>query len=562
MSSKLSMRVATHALIAGLAITSGGIGAVTLAAPAVAAPADQAINLDAKGSLTIHKRESDDPGSWVSPADGEEIKAPKTAPGAALSGAKFTIQKIDLDFSDPANIKKAAKLTPAEAEKLLTGTPTEKTTKGDEGVAKFSDLAVGAYLVKEIEAPAGKVPIKDFIAFVPMTNAAGTGWNYDVHAYPKNTTAVTVSKKFSSVLPEGGEAGEKQNGEANVGDQISFDIESTRPVLNKNKSFVRFFRLYDVVPAGLKYVNEADKRKMTIGTTVLTEGTDFEVTEETVDDQKYVFYTLTKAGNEILTNAADTAKVIGTFTFDVEAVPTDDKGRTSTNKGGAITDVDAKTIDPDNPNDPGTTPDYPEPTDPATPPPAQPNPDPKNPNPDDPNTPGTGVEASWVTVDFKKKNDENKGLTGAEFNVYRCTKTGAETGLNKGDKKAVLGDQVLTKQGKNSDGVFVSGDDGKVTVNALRVRDDAVRGTDGGYCLVETKAPNGYELLPSPYFFRVSKDDVKRTKEFNFEVENTRSVGPKLPATGGMGVGILVAFGALIVGAGAFFARRNGKARG
>ena len=54
-------------------------------------------------------------------------------------------------------------------------------------------------MVQETEAPAqitGKVG--DFLVSVPMTNAAGDDWLYDVHVYPKNSSTygeVTLQKK-------------------------------------------------------------------------------------------------------------------------------------------------------------------------------------------------------------------------------------------------------------------------------------------------------------------------------------------------------------------------------
>ena len=42
-------------------------------------------------------------------------------------------------------------------------------------------------------------------------------------------------------------------------------------------------------------------------------------------------------------------------------------------------------------------------------------------------------------------------------------------------------------------------------------------------------------------------------------VENVKSVTPQLPLTGGAGIGIIAALGALIVGAGAWWAKRAGN---
>lgn len=46
-------------------------------------------------------------------------------------------------------------------------------------------------------------------------------------------------------------------------------------------------------------------------------------------------------------------------------------------------------------------------------------------------------------------------------------------------------------------------------------------------------------------------------KTVEVEIKNVRQETPELPLTGGAGVGILAAIGAAIIGAGAWFARRN-----
>ncbi|CAB0981977.1 fimbrial assembly protein [Corynebacterium diphtheriae] len=48
-------------------------------------------------------------------------------------------------------------------------------------------------------------------------------------------------------------------------------------------------------------------------------------------------------------------------------------------------------------------------------------------------------------------------------------------------------------------------------------------------------------------------------KAASLEIRNTKQGTPKLPMTGGAGVGILAAIGAAIVAAGAWFARRGAK---
>ena len=91
---------------------------------------------------------------------------------------------------------------------------------------------------------------------------------------------------------------------------------------------------------------------------------------------------------------------------------------------------------------------------------------------------------------------------------------------------------------------------------------------DNSYCLVETKAPAGYELLTQPVVFNLKKDDRKEntvgtttvTLSKQVDVTNNRSTTLKLPATGGMGILIVVLAGLAIIGGGAYAARRNSAA--
>lgn len=178
------------------------------------------------GSITIHKYEynpaSTTPAQQGTGAEGE----------AAPSGAKplgwvtFEIYKVQneewlkayyggqaaatgQDFSklDASNYYST---DPATGAITVNGskidTVTTATSGTDIGVAKKDGLDFGLYLVVETSAP-DKVtsPVAPFLVSVPMTRIADTtttnkltDWIYDVHVYPKNSTAygqVTIEKK-------------------------------------------------------------------------------------------------------------------------------------------------------------------------------------------------------------------------------------------------------------------------------------------------------------------------------------------------------------------------------
>lgn len=82
--------------------------------------------------------------------------------------------------------------------------------------------------------------------------------------------------------------------------------------------------------------------------------------------------------------------------------------------------------------------------------------------------------------------------------------------------------------------------------------------------MLETKAPEGYERIPQafPIEFkladRVVKDQVA-TPLIHAEVNNKPSTKVFLPATGGMGVLVMVLAGLAIIGGGVYAARRNSQ---
>ncbi|MDY5785156.1 SpaH/EbpB family LPXTG-anchored major pilin, partial [Corynebacterium sp.] len=148
------------------------------------------------------------------------------------------------------------------------------------------------------------------------------------------------------------------------------------------------------------------------------------------------------------------------------------------------------------------------------------------------------------------KDDEARTLKGAEFQLYQtanCTAAG-----DKGDALTVNGTSTWT-----------TGNDGTLTIDGLHVTDFAnnADATLDNYCLVETKAPTGYELLTDPIAVTFSRADLTQNTQYvalkSVNVANTQSTTPRLPSTGGMGVTLLLLLGAGIIGGGVYAARRN-----
>ncbi|WP_019175973.1 SpaH/EbpB family LPXTG-anchored major pilin [Brevibacterium ravenspurgense] len=179
------------------------------------------------------------------------------------------------------------------------------------------------------------------------------------------------------------------------------------------------------------------------------------------------------------------------------------------------------------------------------------------------NNPNTGNEVKNKTnevvtyhgkLKVVKKDGEETGkvLEGAKFKLYQCTSADN------------LGGQITI------DGVseWTTGADGTFSIDGLHVTDfednKEVTATKK-FCLEETVAPAGYAKLDKPIEIDFTRADIAKTGEGDDavtlvrEIDNIKQDTPNLPMTGGAGVGLLGALGALIAAAGVWFARRNAK---
>ena len=177
---------------------------------------------ETEGSITIHKYEWNETNRG--PATGEtedENHLPskttddKTETPTPLAGATFTVYQVKnetelKEYYDNYDGKKnvawptswteyAEKDTATGGYKLRSGVSLHEVgskTTNTSGVVKFEKLPLGLYLVLETETPDSvKTACEPFFVSVPMTkvsddaNGGLTDWLYDVHVFPKNSTA-------------------------------------------------------------------------------------------------------------------------------------------------------------------------------------------------------------------------------------------------------------------------------------------------------------------------------------------------------------------------------------
>ena len=518
-------------LLAAFAVAAGALAlpaatSATQAAPAfgLAATVERApslVDLDTTktGSITIHKYVKDATNGTTA-GNGLEDTSDH---GTALDGATFTVEKLtNVDLTTQAGWEKLAgfngNVDTAKADGVDAA--VTKTTAGG-GLAKFDSLPLGAYVVTETATPAGYVGAKPFIITVPMTHPTELNkWVYDVHAYPKNSKAGIEKTVADADTPA-------------IGSAISYTIKSDIPAAEA-------LDFYDVVDQYDKRVElpEADIALKIIngktGDVALAKGTDYTLVAADGTDGKTKFWTaeFTADGRKKLIDNRkdDNTKVQMDLTGTVkEKVAADGLFK---NKAILLPNAPSNGWKPNSGEVP--PPDY----------------------------PNSEVVSKFGKVKITKVSsvEDTKKLEGAEFEVYKCTPQTKPT-ENFQSVDATL-DTKLSPAGKET---YATDANGEVTIDGLRNNDwennAAVAEADRGwYCLVETKAPEGFELQTRPIAFQVLESNSKADNEYTLATtvkDVPKNGGFNLPLTGAAGVGVLIGAGALLVGGSGAIALAN-----
>lgn len=177
------------------------LAALLLATASLTAYADNALPPE-KGNLHIHKYIMPDLAQAGAPNDGTTgVTLPATAD--PIGNIVFKVYKINASF-DPHtstaplneitfvldNYDNPTKITTSASEVFTLAGLSATVTTNASGLATASNLDQGFYLVVEQIDAANRDAIASvvfpFIVAVPMTNKDGDGWLQDVHVYPKN----------------------------------------------------------------------------------------------------------------------------------------------------------------------------------------------------------------------------------------------------------------------------------------------------------------------------------------------------------------------------------------
>lgn len=186
-------------LLAGLLTGAMLLGSMSVSA--FAADKTPVIDESKTGSITIHKYT--DEADKGDPATGKEDALQVPAGAVPIKDVGFTIYKVqdaaklaDYYSTNPESLPAVSEYCTGSGKNVQLKPDVANKKYGDEvktdasGVAKFENLPLGLYLVVETTSPAIVTgPCDPFLISVPMTTD-GDDWLYNVHVYPKNSTAV------------------------------------------------------------------------------------------------------------------------------------------------------------------------------------------------------------------------------------------------------------------------------------------------------------------------------------------------------------------------------------
>lgn len=521
--SRIASKTLAVALAAGLAaatpvaFAAPGDGATVLAQ---GQNARASIDASKTGSITIDKHSGDPVGDGNPGAD------------TALEGMKFKVEKVQMTnkLDTAAGWTEAKNLVEAGAENapLDQGFTAQEKVTNDSGQAEFTDLAVGMYKVTELpsETNTNYTIGAPFLVTVPLIGDDGAV-NYDPKVSPKNQL---IQPKKSA-----------ENGNANVGDNISYTIEAPVPagdVDRQGNRNIPHFEITDNLNEHLDFANGADGVTVSAeGVENLTRGDQGDYTVAiTGDGNKNLSVKFTDAGREKLATArANKPDLSVQVKFDATVLSIPANGKI---ENLAHLDLNGNDQDPGIPTTPGGD---------------------NSGNNEGSTTTHYNDVSIMKTLNGEPTEDEATGA-GAEFQVFECTADG---------DKWQVSDQADPIKGANAEGTAVA----SATLTAAEPAQGEAAKADGyflqfdpnkEYCAVETKAPQGYLINPDPH--HLAKSDQTRG-----EGENTRfiytatiddvkdNIWGKLPATGMRTMLIILSLGALLFIGGAYYQlkRRN-----
>lgn len=264
---KKSRRMRWAAKALALCLTGATAFAGAAAFSPVTAEADSVIDgQTTTGSITITRQ--NDEGELLSGATYKIYKIMSLTPGSDGGYASYTIESefaTDLAGITPDDLQNYSAQEIEGRISALAATAAGITEDGTDtteadGIASFTGLELGYYLVVETTPPAGYTAGSPFLIAVPSTNnydgiGDGSQWVYDVEATPKNAN-ISISKTLAAA-----EEGAEQDGTVAVNDYVKYQITTEIPSYPAeyfaHANGVKF-EITDEMSSGLNIQNDVD----------------------------------------------------------------------------------------------------------------------------------------------------------------------------------------------------------------------------------------------------------------------------------------------------------------
>ena len=545
-------------------------------------------NKKSNTSITIHKYDNNPAGTTH--GNGEEVTDLKNR--KPIEGVKFTLWRVkkksgtdagEIDLSTAEGWKKIKGLgdlvataetnkktahdfmtgTNAEFEKYTdTGDGAEKAkgqtcTTGVDGSCSFPNLKMGLYYVEETDVSGAQVQennkpkkvsitkgVDPFFVTTPLANETSKTWLYNVNVYPKNDTSNDLPKKTPASAPSSLDI------KKNNATTMSWDITIPLNLISPDTEFttIKFTDplMKDLVFDAATGISDVKISKFANGSATpltgtedsktLDKDTDYTVSSETKqysvnnENKDFTLVTvnlinagLTKANGLYAKRGDNVLKLTAKITAKVKPGATKVVNVINTEVNNIVT---GKKTDP--------TPCVPTKDNPC----------------DNPGQSVTNFATLKVTKINSEEGNDKKKLKGAEFEVYAMKDNNAASSTN---------DEVTGTNSGNTkvDGVkLTTGDNGEASVELFVGNGDT---TSKKYCIVETKAPAGYEPSTTPTCYDLTVEgqagaDKNNSQEVKNKLSNAldKIVGA-LPLTGARGLVLLTAFGIVGLGGTLFY---------
>lgn len=316
-----------------------------------------------------------------------------------------------------------------------------------------------------------------------------------------------------TVYPKNGSAGKITKKDITAKDQVvkpgaemTFEIDSPIPTLTQTGDKFKTYKVTDTPSGPLK----VDKANSQIKKVVIVDGADetaLEATDYTVIESPYGIQ-LTPAGLAKLDGKQ--GKILR-VTLTGKVAPKDDAVWTQEASNWSIKNKAAYNYESEKGEGGGS----------------------ETGDNDQPNIPMAKLKVN------NKDNQTDINDKGAVFEIYACDSEAT------GDP-STKGDPVLTG------------------LTAGQVSDEPLAAREGGLCVVQTKAPTGYEKGSSVVKVAFDKGTVKTSADANKAVEvdyqntlKSSDILSKLPLTGGAGIALFLIVAAGLLGGAYYYARRN-----